>query len=228
MRATVFNEVPNTRMRAHAGVIALLWASVLLAPVPVARAESEFQCVGTAPAPVVRGNLTVPRNTACTLAGHRITGNLVVLPGGHLNANSIFVGGNVWADTPDAIFIDGFFAGPSEIIGDVQSTGGARVSTAISSSIVGGDVEFVDIDSGNVGVSGVRVGGNIKFQNNVASDYDLLGNNVGGNLQFFDNRGPGEIIGNRVFGNLQCWNNMPPPAVAGNVVDGETECPPIP
>jgi hypothetical protein len=213
--------------RSGRGAAANPCASVLLAPIAVARGESEFQCVGSAPA-VVNGNLTVPRNTTCVLAGNTITGNLVVLPGGHLNANSIRVGGNVWADTPDAIFIDGFFAGRSEIVGDVQSVNGARVSTAISSSNVGGDVEFTDIDCGNVGVSGVRVGGNIKFEKNNATDFDLLGNTVAGNLQYFDNRGPGEILGNVIGGNLQCWNNVPPPVVGGNVVTGSTQCPPAP
>lgn len=196
-----------------------------LATAPAVKAD-DTQCTAATPPPlVVEGNLIVPSISAvgvCTLNGHTITGNLIVLPGGHLNARDIEVGGNVWADSADGIFID--FG--SEIIGDVQAINGARVSHAIASSTVGGDIEFTDIDSGNVGVSGNRVGGNIKLANNVVTDFDLIGNTVTGDLQFFDNQAPSGVFGivnNRIFGNLQCENNNPPPTGFGNVVDGNKE-----
>jgi len=201
-------------------VAASLWFMTLVAA-PAVQAD-DTRCLGTAP-PLVVGNLIVPPITSagvCALNGNRITGNLIVMPGGHLNARSIDVGGNVWANQHDAVFID--FG--SEIAGDVQANNGVRVSTAISSSIVGGDIELTGNDTEFVGSSGNRVGGDIQVWKNTADRYHLLGNNVTtGDVQFFENTGTAQINGNTIAGNLQCEENAPPPAAAGNVVGGNSE-----
>lgn len=147
----------------------------------------------------VAGDLVVPPNGFCQLAGNRITGDVVVEEGALLIGDSIKVGGSIFIG-PTAAF-DAFAV---RVSGDIRADGHQLVNIAGATSVAGSIVLTNGVIFSSV-VDGARVGGDIVVTGN---NQPIL-----------------QVTGNRVAGRLICSGNTPPPTVASNRVAGTTDCP---
>jgi len=191
---------------------------------------------------VIDDDVVIASNTACTLNGTIIKGNIRVMSGAKLTTKGASVDGNVHAY--GAFLVD--LKGATDVEGDVQGertrtikvTEGTHVggnvqlkSAAASngtdalylvSSRVEGDVQ-AEKGKGDLRVFRNTIGGNLQFVENKRGPYLMRNNRIDGDLQFFKNKGSGTITGNRVKGNLQSKENSPDPKVSDNKVEGDLE-----
>jgi subtilisin family serine protease len=114
-------------------------------------------CTGSLGAITV-DNLTVPRGSACTLAGTRVEGSVKVEAGATLGASGISLVGNLQADGASSVIVS-----ESTIGGSLQVVKGGL--NLLSSSSVDGDVQFFE-NSGGVTISNNTIGGNLKCKVN--------------------------------------------------------------
>jgi hypothetical protein len=189
-------------------------------------------------------NVVVPENTACTLVGSRVKGNVKVLRGASLFSSDNTIGGNVEGDGPAFVgsagdTIGGNFTvtgatGPGFefqefslnvfVCGALLPEGNITVKESVNGTIAVGST--IDACPGNVVAKG-----NIKVEDNlITAPPEALAvqrNTVGGNIQVFKNRGEGEkfVTENTVRQNLQCKENDQPFAGSPNVArNAEGQC----
>ncbi len=139
-------------------------------------------------------NFEVKENQSCTLNKTRIEGNLFVRKNATLQADGIWVRGNIQAE-------------------------GAR-QVQVREATVGGSVQIKQ--GGSALVSGTRITGDLQYDE-MAGPLVASSNTVNGNVQIVKNLGGVEVLNNRISGNLQCKENDPAPTGGGNTVRGSKE-----
>lgn len=144
------------------------------------------------------GGFRVPGNSTCSLISGRVSGEVVVEPGGTFQAVGV------------------------EILDDIQAEQAASVSLT-GSSYVDGNIQYSS--GGTLRVSETTVEGNLELEDNSGA-IQINDNIVNGNIQVESNTGSVTITNNQVDGNLECEENDPPPSGGGNAVAGgfEDQC----
>jgi hypothetical protein len=205
-------------------------------------AMADVRLTGTVGARTIDDNVIIPQNSACTLNGTIIKGNVWVASGARLVANGARIIGNVQSyggrliHLREQTYVNGDVQGErtySVIVNSGTGVGGnvqIKEATAptdvdallVYTSSVDGDVQ-AEKSYGRLRVIQSTVRGNLQFVENRSGPYVIRDNRIGEDLQFFKNRGTGTITGNRVGGNLQSKENSPRPTVRYNIVDGDLE-----
>lgn len=158
----------------------------------------DIECTGTIGARVIDGNIIVPVNRSCKLAGTYVKGNVELKDGSQLLVkNEAYVEGSVQTDGADRVRIR-----DSEINGNVQLTG-------------------VDYSQESL-VLRSRIGGTVDWNDNSAP-FLIRYSEVDSDIKVNQNHAQARIFDNFVGGNLQCQANRPRPKGARNVVDGSKE-----
>jgi hypothetical protein len=219
----------------RAFVVGMLISVGLLGGAATAQA-AERECVGAIGPEVVRGDLVVPQNAICELAGTQVRGNVRILRRGELFAEGVNVrgnisvarqayvqpidstlGGNVTLDNSLGALIEG-----GSVAGNVQSTGSEFLDLLVTK--VNGDVQVV---GGRTAVFGERleVGGSLYGTR--AEFFDLYDSTVRGNFAVRDTREGSIFCGNTLNGNPEFTSNgglltigTPDEACGGNTVNG--------
>jgi hypothetical protein len=158
-------------------------------PPPPTPPSGNVTCVGLTIVGLNLDSVIVPDNANCTLIGARMNGNVQLGANARLNAQDLFVTGNLISDGAAELNL----SGTSTIGGSVQVTGGAGAS--IAGAVIGGSLQL-DAVPGAVSVSG---------------------NRIGGNIQAIANSGGVALNNNTMAGVMQCLGNQPAPTGTGNV-----------
>jgi hypothetical protein len=167
----------------------------MLVNAPVALAE-DFECRGTVGAVTVVGNLIVPDDATCVLAGTTVQGGIVVKSRANLDATNVTATGGVQGESPASVLIR-------------DSRFGNSISLRKAEDVN-------NPDAGKIGISGTNVNGDIQLEEN-REPISLRGNEIIGSIQANKNTGGLEITGNQIGNGLQCQDNNPPPVGGGNV-----------
>jgi len=162
-------------------------ASAGLPPAP-AGLSGNVTCRNFAIGAVELDTVIVPANAACTLAGTRLIGSVLVGQGATLEAIAIDARGGVQAEG----------AAHVALTGNSRVTGAVQIKQGGSASIRGNRLDS------DVQVDALR------------GDVRISENQVGGSIQAIGNRGGVAITGNVANGNLQCKENSPAPMASGN------------
>ncbi len=166
-----------------------------LATAPAAFAE-DLECRGTLPSTVV-GNVIVPDDAVCTLAGNVIEGSITVKSRATLDATGIQLAGGIQAESPLNVLLR-------------ESRVGNNVSLRKA-----GEPVLRQPSNSRIELRGNEVTGDVSLQEN-ESTIDVTGNTTGGSVQVEKYRGPIDISGNVIGNQLQCQENTTPPTGAGN------------
>ena len=145
------NMKPLHRQLALAAIAALALGA------GVAHAD-EVVCNGRIDAVSIDGDVKVPSNVACTLAGTRVDGNVKVESGASLATQNARIGGNVQAENHRQVNLAGGAMGGSV---QLKQGGGAN----IASVSVKGDIQLFE-NRGAQTVRNNRVDGNLQCQSN--------------------------------------------------------------
>lgn len=179
---------------------------------------------GTYPGLVVSGDCTIPDGATVTIAG-----NLILLPGSALDAQTlaeVHVTGNVVAmrDANFALGCDAEICGAeTHDVVDGNVIGSGALTLRILSSTVHGNI--VSVGGGNIPtdvnlpIKDNKIDGNVTLIGWNGTWLGLIRNEIGGNATIIGNRsnrsnpvqGPdsNEVIANNVAGNLVCHANDP-------------------
>jgi hypothetical protein len=200
----------------------------LLASLPIANAQSTFQCTGTiSDGRTINSNLVVPPNAFCTLTNVTVTGNVQVGVAATLS---------VFPDPGQAVTIDGNITASQCNIVEMININGTGVTlvegnmniqsckNGSGSGYQGPDVtiggNFVCANTPFCGAQYGVVRGNVTVDNNASAD--VMGNQIDGNVNVSGNINVITVAGNTISGNLKCQNNNPAPSNGGstNTVSG--------
>ena len=219
----------------------------LLVTVPVASAQSVFQCSnGTTitDGRTIDSNVVVPPSATCELDNVTVIGNVKVGTGAALQAfpvvrQKVAINGNIAADGCGHVELETSGGGTISVAGNVtaQNCNGASYSghcLTIGSGpclTIGGNVVFAGTGAGTVASEGV-IHGNLTVDNNNTKDLPIPpvveGNQVSGNVEVSGNAVPSPLLvplvkGNTIGGNLQCVGNSQTPDDGGipNTVSGQ-------
>jgi hypothetical protein len=171
-----------------------------LAALPAAGADTT--CPPNLSGGTINGNLVVPNNSTCSLAGgETVTGNVTVGTGAALIANGVIIGGNVQANHCNFVRL--------ALVADVSVGGNVTIESCTAAS--GYDIDNLLVRT--------TISGNFICANNSARCVAEFGS-VGANVQVNNNTGGTSIVShNSIAGNLSCHGNT---GVAGgfNTVAG--------
>lgn len=166
----------------------------LLATAPAAQAE-DYECRGTLGAVTIVGNLIVPDDATCVLAGTQVQGNIVVKSRANLDATNVTVTGGVQGESPASVVIRDSRIGNSVSLRKAEDVNNPN--------------------AGKISISGTYVNGDIQLEEN-REPISIRTNQIVGSIQANKNTGGLEITGNQIGNGLQCQDNNPPPAGGGN------------
>ena len=211
----------STGRRAAKGlaVLAALAASTVpfLATTSGAASAPLTFCQGDLGPEVVTGTLVVPDGVDCNLDRTTVTGNVLVGPGGALNALGVTVGGALvsqgarYVAVADCVEAEPSCHQPSRIAGSVVISGTngqpppeIGASVLCDATFIGGSLVLARNES-MIGIT------RCTFESGV---------DVVGSVNVVGNTGGVELAHNRIGGSLTCFANQPPPFGSDNQVSG--------
>jgi len=228
----------KNRWKASAVAVMVVAGGVVAAPAYAA----DLSCVGDQGDVTVDGDLTVGADQDCVLGGATVTGDIIVEPGGWLDATSVTVGGDVLATDPYGVLLDGTSVGGDVIVYSIDAAG----FLYISDLSVGGSVEAGGLD---VEITDAAIGGSLVarepsyidlVRTSVVGDVDITDADYGvtvagaivqGNVSVSgssrdvligsDADGGRDAFGNKIGGGLSLTDNTANLRVAGTTVFGE-------
>jgi len=156
-RRTRFHGEMKMNLKPLHRQLALAAIAALALGAGVAHAD-EVVCNGRIDAVSIDGDVKVPSNVACTLAGTRVDGNVKVESGASLATQNARIGGNVQAENHRQVNLAGGAVGGSV---QLKQGGGAN----IASVSVKGDIQLFE-NRGAQTVRNNRVDGNLQCKSN--------------------------------------------------------------
>jgi hypothetical protein len=190
---------------------------------PAALADTTCTNVPIAGGTTISGNLIVPNGIRCELQpGSKVTGKVIVQPGGALYANGARINGEVFGTDSDIEIIQG-----SSVGGKVTSINPEEVTDGnggvICRSTIGGSVTIRDGD--------VEDDPSDRFliHNNATDCPGGVNTRINGAVVITNNQSRVQLDSTSVGGSLTCNNNSPNPdggnnTIAGAIISSSGEC----